>query len=149
VVDESFAERVRSVDWANYETAYGPADAVPDLLVQIAYGIDRDAEGAAHQLWSSLCHQMAWVSSAALPALPFIMEVLPEASPQLTTELLDILQGIAVCTEEERLASDPAEWKRSLRVSLASQIEIIRSYIGDPDEDIDAIASNTIDSLER
>lgn len=99
--DSKYDERLKAIDWSEYKTAYGPADkpdSVASQLSLLAGSDHKTAMGAAHDLWCGLCHQHAYVSSAALPALPFILEVLDQANDDLSAEILDILLGFAVCS---------------------------------------------------
>ena len=70
---------------------------------------------ASHQLWCALCHQHAYVSSAALPALPFLLEILDDAPEQLKVEILDVLTGIAECSTPQ---GDEPAWHSELRGEL-------------------------------
>lgn len=72
----AFEERLRAVVWADYGTAYGPAIKVPDQPGRLAGPNEGAALAASHDLCCGLCHQHAYISSAAVPALPFILEVL-------------------------------------------------------------------------
>jgi hypothetical protein len=101
---DNFEERLKRVDWSKYETAYGSASgtnewgSVGEQLLNLASQDDEKAMKATHHLWCGLCHQHAFVSSAALPALPFILEVLDSANESLALEILDILLGFAACS---------------------------------------------------
>ena len=102
-------ERLSVVPWGDYFTAYGPAVNVPDQLRRLA-GPDREAAlAASHDLWCGLCHQHVQIGSAALPALPFLMEVLDMAGRDMSVELLDIMLGLALGVNRRRLA----EFQRS------------------------------------
>ena len=106
----TFEDRVNSIAWGNFGTAYGPAMKVPDQLQRLG-GPDRKAAlEASHQLWCGLCHQHSQIASAALPALPFLLEVLDTADRDLTVELLDILLGFAIGVKQQ----DAVEHQRSL-----------------------------------
>jgi hypothetical protein len=126
----NLAERLAAVDWSQLETAYGRADgphalegsgserwgSVPEQLSRL-WSDERETRLAAtHQLWCCLCHQHAYVSSAALPALPFLLEALDGADDALAIELLDIFAGIASCAAAGRAPSAP--WLRDLRAAL-------------------------------
>lgn len=73
----SFEQRLRSVDWARYHHAYGPADDVPELLMAVA-NADRDVEAfssAASALWGNVFHQgTRWGVTAK--TVPFFIELL-------------------------------------------------------------------------
>lgn len=53
------------------------------------------ALAATHETSAGSCHQHAFPSSAALPTLPFLLEVLDQASATLIAQLVDILVGFA------------------------------------------------------
>lgn len=94
LMNDSFQQRMEAIDWSRYETAYGPAVRVPGQLWLLAKGDHKEAMAASHELWCELCHQHAYVSSAALPALPFLLEVMDGAGEQLAVEILDLLLGL-------------------------------------------------------
>lgn len=119
-------ERLSAVQWADYGTAYGPAVRVPDQLRRLASPDEPTALAASHDLWCGLCHQHAYVSSAAVPALPFLLAVLDRAGDQLTIELLDILLGFARCTAPG-FEPAPPEWVVELRAGvLAERPRLVR-----------------------
>ena len=105
------------IDWTHYQTAYGVATNVPQQLRRLASTDHADAMAASHDLWCGLCHQHAYVSSAALPALPFLLDVLRSANEALTTEILDILLGFANCTSATYPGKVPP-WAQELRQQL-------------------------------
>ena len=80
----SLEQRLRSVDWARYHHAYGPADDVPELLMAVA-NADRDVEAfssATSALWGNVFHQgTRWGVTAK--TVPFFIELLT-AGPQST-----------------------------------------------------------------
>ncbi|MGE0870849.1 MAG: hypothetical protein AB7P03_19940 [Kofleriaceae bacterium] len=104
-IRSDFEPRVRAIDWSKYETAYGSAcgsdrpdlgwGSVGDQLVRLASRNLDEASEAQHQLWCGLCHQHVTVSSAALPALPFLLEVLDAGPDEITRDVLDICLGFA------------------------------------------------------
>lgn len=97
------------IPWANYQTAYGSAAGdhvfggerwgnIGEQLRALASPDRATAMAASHHLWCCLCHQHAYVSSAAEPALPFILAVLDHADDELAIEIDDILRGFATCS---------------------------------------------------
>ena len=70
-----FVDRVAAVKWQDYETAYGNAAVVERQLRNLVSSDHDTAMTATHDLWCGLCHQHAYVSSAALPACPLLLEV--------------------------------------------------------------------------
>jgi hypothetical protein len=101
-IDPNFTKRVRAIDWDSYHTAYGRADKVPVQLLKLASPDNEKAINATHDLWCGLCHQHVQMGTAALPAIPFILEVLDVASEELTVEILDILLGFALGSNRQR-----------------------------------------------
>ena len=129
-------QRLAQIPWAEYETAYGNAAGehcfetksgkrterwgpVPEQLLALASGDRSTAMAASHHLWCCLCHQHAYVSSAALPALPFLLEILDEANEQVAVEILDIVTGLAVCSREDTPAREA--WTDELRAKLVAE----------------------------
>lgn len=91
----AFTERLAAVDWSSFDTAYGPATNVSDQLLRLSSPDKSIARQASHDLWCGLCHQHVQVGTAALPALPFLLEVMEIADDQLVVEILDIVLGLA------------------------------------------------------
>jgi hypothetical protein len=134
-VTDSFRQRLEVIDWRNYGTAYGPAVKVPAQLMQLASGEHKAAMAASHDLWCGLCHQHAYVSSAALPALPFLLETLDHADEPLTVEILDILLGFAVCTGPQ-LVKNAHMWAAQLREELRRETPRVQILSLHPNEEI-------------
>src|SRR4051812_23312611 len=95
-------QRLTSIDWGAYDTAYGPAVGGPALLAALRGGDPQAGLDACDALDNALCHQHVMVGSAALPALPFLLEALDGADAELSVELLDLLLGLAVGTNRRR-----------------------------------------------
>ena len=80
---------------------------------------------ATHQIWCSLCHQHAYISSAAEPAYPFLRYVLLNADEALLVEMLDIFAGFAVCSSPEH-PEGGGVFQRKIRSLLQEDIELFR-----------------------
>ncbi len=149
---------IDEIDWSQYETAYGNAaqdiphfqvgktPGVPSSLWALFSGDRERAMAAASDLWAGLCHQHAYVSSAALPAYDFLMIALKELDDDLKVELLDIFQGFAVCTE--RFSSD-ALWPRQLREKLKADRPIFAALAESENEDIAYFTESILQSLDQ
>lgn len=142
-----FNERLDAIPWSNYQTAYGPAIRVPEQLRQLAGLDEKAALDASNELWAGLCHQYAAVSSAALPALPFILEIMDQAGEQLTIEILDILCGFAYCTSP-RSKDSSLEWKISLRAGVAAERPRFERLAAHPNDEIAHLANKILRNLD-
>ena len=91
-------KEIELVNWKGYETAYGDASKIPHELERLVSENFDEAMDASHQLWCSLCHQHAYISSAAEPAYPFLKYVLEKAEGDFLIEMLDIFAGFAECS---------------------------------------------------
>ena len=148
-MDAKLLERLHAIDWSLYNTAYGSALNVPDQLQRLLRG-GKEAIAASHDLWCGLCHQHAFVSSAALPALPFILEALGWADEALTVEILDILLGFASCTRPG-FADGFAEgfpWVDELRLRVAEYLPRLRELSGHANVEIADFAQLIIEDLD-
>ena len=142
---EELYKRIAEIDWSQYETAYGNAakdtphfqagqiPSVPRSLWALFSGNHERAMKATSDLWAGLCHQHAFVSSAALPAYDFLMTGLKELDDELKVELLDIFLGFAVCTA--RFSTD-ALWPRQLRDKLKADLPVFSSLVSSTNEDV-------------
>lgn len=137
--------RVRAVRWSDWETASGRADAVEEQLIALRSELPK-ALAATHELWAGLCHQHAYLSSAALPALPFLLEVLDQAPETLTIELLDILVGFAELTAPG-VASGPPSWAVELRVHLEAAHRTFDALALHPNSEISDLAGRAVAAL--
>ena len=100
---------------------------------------------AANDLWCGLCHQHAYVSSAALPACDFLMLALREADDELKVELLDILLGFAACTGR----SAEADWEKQLREKLKADLPVFSGFLSSANEDISFFAGRIVEELNK
>jgi hypothetical protein len=97
----SLSCEIDSIPWEDYDTAYDAPKSVPLDLKFLLFGDQKQALDAAHRLWCGLCHQHAYMSSAAEPALPFLMLALRESEDLIRIELLGILLGFVRCHRPE------------------------------------------------
>jgi len=108
------------IPWESFSTAYGSASDVP-LEIENLFSHDLSiAKEASHKLWCGLCHQHAFVSSAALPALPFLLLALNQVSDSLKIEILDMLAGFAKCSKLQL----SEYWAFKLREELVKEIQL-------------------------
>lgn len=127
--------QIQSIDWSLYETAYGNAgeniplytdetNVIPKIeaqLLQLFSGNHEMAMHATHDLWCSLCHDYAFISSAALPACEFLLYGLETLDDELKIELLDIFRGFVSVIS--------ADWpKHTWQGKLRRMVEAEKSY---------------------
>jgi hypothetical protein len=146
--NRDFDERLNRIDWSAYETAYGPAVNVPKQLARLASPDHSEAMAASHDLWCGLCHQKVQLGTAAVPALPFIIEVLDRADDRLTIEILDILDGMAIGTKPDfwRMGKVPS-YALQLRQDLQAELPRFRGLTNSAHEEIQHFASSIVDAL--
>ena len=130
---ESFTNRLNAIDWGSYRTAYGKAVNVASQLLTLVSGEDEASLDASHELWCGLCHQRAYVSSASVPAFPFLLEALHHCGTTLRTELLDIFAGFVECTNPARSDAN-GDFQRQLRSLLMAELPYFRTLVGSEGE---------------
>jgi hypothetical protein len=140
-------ERLDAIAWGHFDTAYGSAVRVPDQLRRLAGPDEKASLAASHELWCGLCHDHAYVSSAALPALPFLLEVLDRAGEQLTVEILDIFLGFASCTNPG-FETAPPPWMAELRSLMAVERPRLGRLAAHPNSEIADFAKAVLQELE-
>jgi hypothetical protein len=147
IIDDQLA----AVPWAEYETAYGPATEVAEQLRGLGSADEATALRASHDLWCGLCHQHVFASTAAVPALPFILRVLDEASPRLAAEILDILLGFARCTAPEALTEaarrSPPAWIGELRAGVTAERARLEHLARSPHAEVGDLAREILEEL--
>lgn len=139
--------RLRAIDWGALNTAYGPAHRVPEWLWDLRFGHPHLADEGGHMLWSSLCHQKGQLAEAAEPALPFLLEFLPDVAPSLQCEILDILDGFAVCSSP-RFGYPNSGHHARVREKLRSATSIIAAFADHEDADARSFARRILGELE-
>ena len=155
----TYEDRLKAINWEKYSTAYGAAIKVPDQLRQLASTDVKEALQATHELWCGLCHQHVQIGSAALPALPFILQVLDTANEQMTIELLDILLGLAIGVNRQKVLDyqlllgrkniGPEEqWVTDLRIALNNQLPRFKGLAFSSNDEIADLVSDIVEELE-
>jgi hypothetical protein len=139
--------RLRAIDWAALETAYGPAHRVSEWLWDLRFGHPHLAEEGGHMLWCSLCHQKGQLADAAELALPFLLEFLPDVAPPLQCEILDILDGFAACSSP-RFGYPSSGYHARVREKLRSARTAIAALANHDDPDARAFVQRTLAELE-
>jgi hypothetical protein len=153
----TFADRIAAVDWTAFHTAYGRADEVPNQLLRLASPDKATALKASHELWCVLCHQHVQIGTAALPAFPFILEVMRAADESLVYEILDIVLGFAKGVSRKRsvdfqraLGREPQpepEWVTALRTLMLKETERFKALCAHSNSDIAVSADSILQEL--
>lgn len=151
---------ISSINWSDYETAYGNAGEnipyivpirgsrsyypkVEDSLIDLFSDDEKTALQASHELWCGLCHQHAYISSAALPAFDILLYALQILSDQLKIEILDIFYGFVICSSDSNLSS----WQGKLRAKLKENESYFQVLTEHQNEDIASFAEEIIAEL--
>lgn len=129
----SLKQEIDAITWQDFDTAYGAPESVPLDLSLLLFGDQKQALAASHRLWCGLCHQHAYMSSAAEPALPYLMLGLRESNDQIRSEILDILLGFVRCHDPqaeftERVFSDIARRRSEIEELKRSEYEEVADF---------------------
>ncbi len=92
-------ENLTDIAWSQLQCAYGPADAVPELLGDVASG-DPDRQAAAlSELWANVCHQ-GTVYNCTPRIVPFLAALVArdQLRDAIRAELALLLASIASAT---------------------------------------------------
>lgn len=140
--------KLEQVDWASLEDAYGPATGMPERLRRWATG-DKSAD-LFYSLW-------VWgeeiVYSAAAPAIPFMLGVLPD-QPQMVMQAVAGLAHSRDATSEDEFASYNSEvqalcrqqkaWADATRQAVERGADLYRPYLKSSDPAIRKAAINVL-----
>jgi hypothetical protein len=157
--DADWQIRLNAVDWSHFHTIYGLATKVPEQIERLHSPDETIALSAVADLWAGLCHKNVQMASAALPALPFILEVLPSRNDKVTAEILDMLVAFAVTTDPvrmQRFASAVGKrrtplpgWVEELRGALKTALPRIAVFAAHEDPTIAELAKMFADELGK
>jgi hypothetical protein len=159
-MEPSLEDRLKAIDWSEFGTAYGTAEGVADQLRRLAGSDRKDALAATHDLWCGLCHQHVQVGSAAVPALPFILEVLDTADDVMAVELLDIVLGFAKGVNRKRRekfqqwlgrkeVEEEPSWLAELRALLSAERPRFERLAASENDDIGGFADDILAELNE
>lgn len=145
-------KEIASIKWENYDTAYGNALEISELLNEV-FSIDKiKALNATNKLWGSLCHDHAFISSSALPSYKFLRYALFSLDEYIKVEILDIFFGFARCLKKshfEDLNREPYLWEIELLELFSEDKNIFENFISNENEDISYFASSILDALNN
>ncbi|MDU0370067.1 hypothetical protein ACFPAF_06665 [Hymenobacter endophyticus] len=139
---------VDTVDWTGFGTAYGEAEgSIPHYLKNLFCSDSNVANEATHQLWCSLCHQHAFISSAALPAYPILIRALINLDEKPKIEILDIMSGFASCLHRGALNKSLIEWEIKLYNLMLADRPLFKDLAEHPDKDINNFSQAILSDL--
>lgn len=136
---------INSIRWRDFDTAYGDAEDVPKLLIDLYSPIPAKWRKAANSLWAGLCHDHAYVSSAACPATPVLLGCLKSFDEEHCVEILDILVGIS-CGRDSN-GSYP-EWLHRTKNILFQDRSTFLHLSEHPNEDIADFSGRVLTCLD-
>jgi len=138
----ALSDRVNSIDWPKFKTAYGNASFIPQQLNVLESGSQQEQLKAAHELWCGLCHQHSFISSAAEPALPILLSLINDVPEKVQVEIMDILLGFSVCS-----LSDEELFHKNIRVNLKSNTALFTTLKNHSNEVVASFATEILECL--
>jgi len=151
--------RLNAVDWSRFLTIYGAATTVPEQIERLHSPDEKIAVSATNDLRAGLCRQHVQIASAALPALPFIMEMLPSSNDNVTVGILEMLLGFAITTNHVRMGRfasavgktpmPPPGWVEDLRGALRMALPRIAVYVTHENPNISEFAQLFVDEIGK
>jgi len=150
---------LHAVAWPTFHTIYGAADKVPEQIERLNSPDEKIALAAAGDLRAGLCHQQVQIASAALPAFPFIMEMLPSSRESVTVEILEILVGFAITTDPVRMQKFASAvgkrrmpspgWVAELRRALQMELPRIAVFVTHENPTVAEFAKMFVDEMGK
>ena len=134
---------IDAIYWQEFDTAYNAPESVPLDLKLLMFGDQKQALKASHHLWCGLCHQHAYMSSAAEPAFPFLMLALRESGDLVKVEVLDILLGFVLCQQAD------VEFTQRILDAIAEQRSEIETLKESSNEDVAGFAESVCEALNE
>ncbi len=149
-IARNIEKQIKEIDWSKLKTAYGNAEnTIPNYLKNIYCSDEKIAMDATHQLWCSLCHQHAYISTASLPSYEIIKNRLINCDDKLKVELLDILYGFACCSNHKTQDEEYQKLLNEMKNKLLKDKEIFEELSKHENEDINSFAELIIEELDN
>ena len=137
-----FRARLDAIPWSNFRTCLGPADKMGEVLERLASTDLTAALAASRDLWCDLVSGGIGPPSVAIHALPFVLDVLPQAGEQLTIELLELIWR---CVHFDR--PDETATFQELRRMVIAQRPRLFGYATDPNQEIAELAKDILAAI--
>lgn len=150
---KAFNERVHEINWGSLEHAYGSADDVPDLLIDLQSVDNTARERAYNELFGNIWHQ-GTVYSATAYAVPFLFELLDSLIARDKESLVGLLASIAAGEgyyrvhqpifenwnpngdkHEEEIKREETE-VRAVRTVISPRFETLLEYLTSADSEV-------------
>ena len=145
------SDKINQVNWKDFKTAYGNAENTIPLYLRNLFSTNYEiAFEATHNLWCSLCHQHAFISSASLPSYDILKFGVINLNDELKIEILDIFKGFSYCTSKDyysEITTPIPTWEKLLKEELISDIVIFKELAFHNDELISSFAKDIIADL--
>ncbi|MEJ1170624.1 hypothetical protein [Variovorax sp. CCNWLW235] len=123
--------RLNAIPWSDFRTCLGPADKMGGKLERLASTDPAAALAASRELWCDLVSGGIGPPPVAVLALPFVLDVLPQASEELTIELLELVWR---CIHFE--GPDETETFKELRRMVMARRPRLLEYAAGPSQEI-------------
>ncbi|MET9438723.1 PBS lyase [Streptomyces sp. NPDC006551] len=147
---------IEEVDWASLGHAYGPADDVPGLLRGLASDDSTERELALDGMYGAVHHQ-GDVYDSTLACIPFLLELVADASVQDRggiVELLTSIGGIDLGGDDELDELDPDDGElipaanyAMAAAAVAAGADVFLGLVGDPDPEVRLAAPCALASM--
>jgi len=150
---EYIKKEINKINWLQYETAYSATGEKIAIYLKELFCEDKERIlEATHMLWCSLCHQHAYISSAALPSYEFLKYALLNFDDYIKIEILDIFAGYAVCIKYNYYysinKSNEISWIYQLKIKLTNDIKLFEDLASYPNEDISYFAKSICEYIK-
>ena len=123
--------RLNAIPWSDFKTCLGPADKMGEKLERLASTDPTAALAASRELWRDLVSGGIGPPPVAVLVLPFVLDVLPQASEELTIELLELVWR---CIHFDR--PDETATLKELRRMVIAQRPRLLGYAAGPSQEI-------------
>ena len=149
IIPVEIRDMIESVKWVDFNTSYGNAEkTIPYYLGNLFCADESIAMDATHQLWSSLCHQHAYVSDAALPSYSILRLGLLRLNDDLKVEILDIFAGFAGGISRNSAFHELLSWEKQLQQMLFQDQNIFAELALNDNETMSYFAKMICESLD-
>lgn len=147
---------IKSVDWAQYETAYNNADfdywtgyeskipKMETLLLLMFSDNNKIAVESAFLIVDCVCHQGTYIPTAALPACDVILYGLKTLNEAVKEELIYSIVGFVSMISKEQTEEI---WKQEIRKKIEDEKELFLELAKSDNEDISGCAEDILNAL--